>query len=308
MSEPVAFVAERSQLGVLRFTGATRLDLIQRMSTQDVKGLTPGAGTATVLTTDIGRMVDRLLIYADVDVVIAVTGEDNAETVARYLRRYVFFMDDFQVENLTPTLAVWGVYGRAAVDCLATAGLTATGLPLHHWVRYPQADGTSLSVHRTDPVAGDGYFVLGPRAQAEAIRARLVRAGAELVSAETFDYQRLVSGLPRFGREITSDYIPLEANLWADVSFHKGCYIGQEIIARLDSRGKLAKKLAHVYAEAPLSAGAEIVLNGKAVGTLTSAAEGPAGTFGLGYIKAAALADAPSDLRVGATPITLLAH
>lgn len=308
MSEPTVFLAERGQLGILKFTGATRLDLIQRMSTQDVKNLAPGAGTATILTTDIGRMVDRLLMYVEADAVLAVTGEDNAEPVARYLRRYVFFMDDFQVENLTSTLAVWGVYGHQATDCLAAAGLPAAGLPLHHWVRYPQADGMTLSVHRTDPVAGDGYFLLGPRSQAEVIRARLMRAGAELVSAETFDYWRLVSGLPCFGREITPDYIPLEANLWADVSFHKGCYIGQEIIARLDSRGKLAKKLTHIQAEEPLPTGAEISLDGKVVGVLTSTASGPEGSFGLGYIKTSALIDASADLRIGATPLTVLAH
>jgi tRNA-modifying protein YgfZ len=81
----------------------------------------------------------------------------------------------------------------------------------------------------------------------------------------------------------------LEANLWADVSFTKGCYIGQEIIARMESRGRMAKKLVTLRASEPVEPGADITADGKKVGTITSAAVGPHGPVALGYLKTAVL-------------------
>ena len=306
-SEPAAaYLVDRRSLGVLKFTGATRLDLIHRMSTQDVKDLPPGEGAATILTTDIGRIVDRLLLYAAPETVYAITGENNAEAIARYLLRFVFFMDDFQVENLTPTWAVWGVYGAGAATWLAGAGWPVADLLPYQWRRVTLPDGLSFSVHRADPVAGGGFLVLVPSSVSAALPARLIEAGAALISAETFDYLRLESGLPRFGRELTPAYIPLEANLWADVSFKKGCYIGQEIIARLESRGRLAKRMLHFHADHPLASDADIRLGDNVVGALTSAANGPRGTFALGYVKTSALAEPAPALTVGDMPLTLL--
>ena len=90
-------------------------------------------------------------------------------------------------------------------------------------------------------------------------------------------------------RELTLDYIPLEAGLWDDVSFNKGCYTGQEIIARLESRGRLAKRLVRLTAGEPLAAGSALVAGGKSAGTITSAADGPQGVQALAYVKTAIL-------------------
>ena len=126
-----------------------------------------------------------------------------------------------------------------------------------------------------------------------------------LVSAETFDALRIADGMPRFGSEITSDYIPLEANLWDDVSFTKGCYIGQEIIARMESRGRMAKKLVQLEAEAPLNAGDRVTANGKNGGTITSAATIGATTYALGYIKTSVLDAAETQLIANDIPLSV---
>ena len=286
-----AIVVDRSDLGVLKFTGETRLDLLQRMSTGDVESLARGEGAATILTTEIGRMIDRLLLYASSDAVYALTGENNADNVARYLMRFVFFQDDFHVEDLSAETAIFGVYGADAAERLRRLFGDAVDLSLHHWRELSLA-GTTVYLHRTDGVAGVGYFVMCDVGDdAEAIRQQLV--GAELTPAgqDAFDYLRIESGLPRFGREITGDYIPLEAGLWRDVSFSKGCYIGQEIIARMESRGRLAKQLVRFEASAPVAPGAEVQAGGRAVGTITSAGDGPAGPLALGYVKSRALGE-----------------
>ncbi|MEJ2748681.1 MAG: glycine cleavage system protein T, partial [Anaerolineae bacterium] len=100
-AQETAVIVDRSSLGLLQFTGQTRLDLIHRMSTQAVNNLQSGEGAATVLTTDIGRIIDRLILYAASDKVYALTSENNSDTIARYLMRFVFFNDDFHLQDLS---------------------------------------------------------------------------------------------------------------------------------------------------------------------------------------------------------------
>lgn len=299
-----AVLVDRSALGMLKFSGATRLDLINRMSTQAVKTLPAGAGAATILTTDIGRVIDRLILYATSDTVYALTGENNADFIARYLMRFVFFNDDFQIEDLSAATAVFGVYGPQAAQKLAAAGFPETDLPLHHW-RQAEVGGVTAYLHRADPIAGDGYLVTAQTADKEALQAHLLAAGLVAADEAAFDYLRLESGQPRFGHELTQEYIPLEANLWQDVSFKKGCYIGQEIIARLESRGKLAKRLVRLSLDEPAEPGSDILAAGKKAGTLTSIGVGPAGILGLGYVKTAVL-DEKIPLQIGETAVTVL--
>ncbi len=298
-----AVLVDRSDLGALMFRGGSRLDLIHRMSTQAVKNLAPGTGAATILTTDVGRIVDRLLLYAADDSVLALTGEDNADFIARYLMRFVFFNDDFRVEDVSGTTAVLALYGPQAGQKLVEAGLSVPELPRHHWQAMTIGNVT-LRLHRTDPIAGDGYFVTCAASDKEALLAHLLAAGLLLADEAAFDFLRVESGQPRFGRELTQDYIPLEADLWSDVSFSKGCYIGQEIIARMESRGKLAKRLARLALAGPAAPGADLLADGKKAGTLTSVAAGPHGLIGLGYVKTAVLEE-QTALIVGETAVKI---
>ncbi|MFQ5399707.1 MAG: YgfZ/GcvT domain-containing protein [Anaerolineae bacterium] len=283
-----AVLVDRSELGMLKVTGETRLDLIHRMSTQAVADLASGQGAATILTTDIGRIIDRLILYVAEKAVYVVTGENNADAIARYLMRFVFFQDDFHMQDISAETAVLAVYGPQAEARLTAAGLPAGELPLHHW-RQAEVAGVTAYVHRTDPIAGDGYFVTCEAADREVVWQQLLGAGLVPADEAMFELLRIEAGLPRFGRELTGDYIPLEANLWDDVSFTKGCYIGQEIIARMESRGRLAKKLVRLRLDAPVDAGVEITAGGRRVGVITSAAVGPNGPVALGYVKTAVL-------------------
>lgn len=302
-----AVLVERSDLGMLKFTGETRLDLLQRMSTGDVGKLASGEGAATILTTDIGRMIDRLILYTSSDAVYALTGENNADAVARYLMRFVFFQDDFHIEDLSAQTAIFGVYGQQAQALLKSVVDGDIDLPLHHW-RQTAADGDTVYVHRADAVAGDGYLVMCDEAVADTVWQRMVDAGITAVDDEAFDYLRIESGLPRFGREIGTDYIPLEAGLWGDVSFKKGCYIGQEIIARMESRGRLAKQLVLLRGDGPVEAGTDVQQEGRTVGTITSAAQGPAGWLALAYLKTRALDEGDDKgLSAGDTDLQMVA-
>jgi folate-binding protein YgfZ len=150
---------------------------------------------------------------------------------------------------------------------------------------------SEVTIHRTDPIAGHGYFVMCDAKNKELVQETLVDSGLISASDDAFEYLRIESRRPRYGRELTLDYIPLETGLWDDVSFNKGCYTGQEIIARMESRGRLAKKLVLLQIEQLVEPGTSLHSGGKNVGTITSIAEGPAGTLSLGYVKTKAIED-----------------
>jgi aminomethyltransferase len=215
--------------------------------------------------------------------------------------RFVFFQDDFHIQDISNDTVIFGVYGPQARQKVIQAGFSDEELPLHHW-RQTKFGEVTAYLHRTDPIHGGGYFILGEEKDREMLWQRLLDTGLTEADTAAFDYLRIEAGLPRFGHELTGDYIPLEANLWPDVSFNKGCYIGQEIIARMESRGKLAKKLVQLQADGPLEVGSTLHAGGKNAGTVTSTAVGPNGTIGLGYVKTAVL-DSGSELRVGDTAV-----
>jgi aminomethyltransferase len=288
-----AVLVDRSDLGLLKFSGKTRLDLINRMSTQKVINLGEGEGAATVLTTDIGRIIDRIILYEDGKDVYCLTSENNGDAVAAYLRKFVFFMDDFHIDDLRPDSATLAIYGRQARSLLTNFIGEQIDIPLHHW-RLFDLEGKYVTLHRTDPIAGDGYFLMVRQADKQFFLERLIKSGITPADESAFEYLRIESGRPRFGHELTDAYIPLEANLWADVSFNKGCYTGQEIIARMESRGRIAKRLALLQGDRPVEIGQALVVAGKNGGTITSTAAGPRGYLALGFIKSSILTDASS--------------
>jgi len=299
-----AVIVDRSNLGMLKITGETRLDLIHRMSTQAVKGLQSGEGAATILTTDIGRIIDRLILYAASDTIYALTGENNGDNIAQYLMRYVFYNDDFHIQDISSETSIFAIYGPQSEIILGEqVGFPEVDIPMHHW-REAEIGGTTAYLHRTDPINSYGHFIMCEAAESGALLQFLGETSLVSANESAFELLRIEAGLPRFGRELTQDYIPLEAGLWDDVSFNKGCYTGQEIIARMDSRGKLAKRLVELTPDGEVATSSSVIAGSKSVGSITSSAVGPNGSVALAYIKTAALENGV-ELMVGETAVSL---
>ena len=271
-------------MGLLEISGKSRLDLINRMSTNLVSLLKPGEGAATVLTTDVGRIIDRIIMYAGEETAIALTGEENGDNIARYLLRFVFFNDDFRVTSLGSRFSTLFVYGKDAASKIGEISGTTIDLPLHHWATIT-ISSIELSVHATDPLDGGGYMLKIPVGDEETIVDALTSAGGTLMLESEFDALRIEAKQPRLRHELTGEFIPLETGLWEDVSFTKGCYTGQEIIARLDSRGKIAKQMVQFDTQGPIPVGTEVMANGKSAGIITTSA----GKRALGYVKSSVL-------------------
>jgi aminomethyltransferase len=275
-------------MGLLQISGGSRLDLINRMSTNQVSLLTTGQGAATVLTTDIGRIIDRLIVYADESTATVMTGENNGDNIGRYLMRFVFFNDDFSIQPITNRYSAVFVYGEDSTQKLSEFCGTELDLPLHGWTKVESA-GIQLTIHATDPLGGGGYLLLVPIEAKDQTVSALIEFGSQALTEEQFDAMRIEALLPRLRHEMTGDYIPLETGLWDDISFTKGCYTGQEIIARMDSRGKVARKLVQLnfnrQDEGAIAIGSAITADGKPAGTITTVV----GNRALGYVKSSLL-------------------
>jgi folate-binding protein YgfZ len=278
-----AVVVRRAHEGRLRVTGRDRLDLLHRMSTNDINNLKPGAAIETVLTTPIARIVDLLWVLNRGETGLALTGPGRATAVRRWLAGYIFYNDQVKFEDVSGELGQVGIFGPRAGE-VAEALVAGAGALADN--RLIEA-GESLVV-RGRPLAGAGFTVIAPTDQIERYWQQAVRAGAAPAGEQSYQWLRIEAGLPAAGHELTENYIPLEANLWPAVSFSKGCYIGQEIIARMESRGKLARRLMGLRLEGPVSDGGEVRIgaDGPVAGTVTSAAELPGyGPVALAFLK-----------------------
>jgi aminomethyltransferase len=279
-----AVVIPRSHEGRLRALGRDRLDLLQRMSTQELSQMEVGEARLTVLTTAIARMVDVLWVLNRSETALCLTSPGRAAAVRRWLAGYIFYNDQVKFEDASAELGQFGLYGPRA-GAVAEALLPGAGSLAEN--RFLEQDG--LIVLRGRPLAGDGFTVIAPVERLPGVWEQAVGAGAVPAGEAAFQMLRLAAGQPEAGREITEDYLPLEANLWHTVSFSKGCYIGQEIIARMESRGKLARRLCGIRLEAPVAVGAEVSANAVNAGRVTSAGIVPGlGPVALAFLKTAA--------------------
>jgi folate-binding protein YgfZ len=289
-------VMDRSNFGRLRVTGAKRFDLLGRLTTNDLRGIAPGQGAQTCLLTDKGRILDDLRLYAGEDHYVLVTSPGNQLRVKETIER-LRFRDDVTIEDITPVTAMISLFGPQSPHLLE--GVThAHGLgalpPHHHAV--VAVDQRSFTAARTADVGGGGFnLIVAGEAAAQVWKTLLGRGdpyGVSPLGEEAYEMVRIETGLPRFGRELTEEYNPLEARLDAAISWTKGCYVGQEVIARLDSRQKISKLLVGLWLEpGPVpEAGSPIESPdrpGSEVGRLTSVS--PSLDFrrviGLGYVR-----------------------
>jgi tRNA-modifying protein YgfZ len=273
--------------GRLKFTGKDRVDFLHRMSTNDLLHLAIGQGAGTVFTTPIARIIDRTVVYVRADDVLLLTSRRNQSRVRQWLRKYIFFNDEVQIKDVTEETSMISLYGAMADQIIAhMTGEDLAALPLHHW-QAAQIAGSEVMIARADPIASGGFHLIFDCAVQSQIWQALLEAGVEPLSEETYQVLRVEAGQPEFGHELGDEYIPLEANLWNDVSFKKGCYTGQEIIARMESRQKLAKRLAGLRFEEVVTLPASLWIDDHEAGVVTSVVHSPAlGWIGLGYLKA----------------------
>jgi aminomethyltransferase len=287
---------DESAAGRIFMRGRDAASLLHRLSTNDIVGLKPGQGARTVLTTSIGRIIDVLYVYRLEDGMLITTSLNQGPPVYGLLKKNIFFNDQVTLEPAGRShgqLALYGPEAAAVLEQLAGAGLP--DLPLHHHAEIALA-GVPVRVARREPIGGPSFTLFVPAESMEAMQTALREAGAQSLSDETFDTLRVEQGYGVWGREWSKEYIPLETGLLDAICFSKGCYVGQEIIARMESRNRLAKQLRGLrltmddgrWTMDKQSSTQKLEVGGKEAGDLTSAVVSPRfGPIALAYVRTA---------------------
>jgi folate-binding protein YgfZ len=282
---------DRSERGKLALTGAQAKSFLQGQVSNDVETLRAGGGCYAALLTPKGKMLGDLRILDTGEELLLDTERVALQELFNMIRR---FSIGYGVELHKRTLER-GLVSLIGPRSDAVAGAGAPPETEHAHVT-GELGGVPVRLIRTDV----GVDVLCASEGVEAVIAALQAAGAVPVSEPVAEIRRVESGRPRYGVDLDDTVIPQEADLnHRAVSFTKGCYVGQETVARLYYRGKPNRQLRGLRLAAPAASGAEISFGGRTVGRLASVAESPA----LGYLALALVRrEAPPGSQVHVGP------
>jgi tRNA-modifying protein YgfZ len=287
-------LVDRSDRRVLAATGPDAAAYLQGQLTNDVEALEPGDGQYAALLDRKGHMQSdmRVLRVGAGEILIEV--EDLArEAVVRHLTMYSIGRE-VAVTDVSGERAVLSLIGPRSVELAGTAAL-------------PENACEEAAIAGVECVAAgtaSGIDLIVAAAERERLRAALLEAGAVEVSLAAAEIVRIEAGRPRFGAEMGSETMPAEAGIVERaVSFTKGCYIGQETVARLHYKGKPNRHLRGLRLSGPAEPGAALRLGEKEVGRLGSAGVSPAlGPIGLAIVRREA--EPGTELAVGEDGVT----
>ena len=250
-------VADRSARGKLRFTGEQRLWFLHQILTQAFEDLAPGEARDAAFITVHGRMKAYMECVATDDSLLMHFEPELGATLPDEIRRYVF-ATRVEIEDVTDEMGLILVVGDGWRESAARCAPDAVG-------------------HPTTALGEEAGYLWVDRAAVPDVLRDLGEKGARHAGEEELEAIRISHGVARWGRDMDEKTFPQEAGIdGRAVHYDKGCYVGQEAMAKIHFRGKVNRRLAVLDAEAPLSPGTVLNLDEAKVGEVTSAAEGRA--------------------------------
>ncbi len=296
-------VFDRSDWGRIRLTGADRVRFLHNQTTNHIEALSAGKGCHTVFVTSTGRTLDLATVYALPESLLVIVSPGMAQPIYDWMDRYIFFSDKVTLTDESDQSFLFTVLGDGADEvarALGAADLIGQANFQHCPVDVQVAAPTEpISVAVGSDLAIAGYTVWGPTSQSQRIWQTILDAGANSGTTAQWESLRIQQGRPMPQHELTDDDNPLEAGLWHSVSFEKGCYIGQETIARLNTYQGVKKRLwgfalagdrldasdTSDTSDAAQIVGTALWSDGAKVGKITSVAQTDSGLLGLGYLR-----------------------
>ncbi|HEY3972497.1 MAG TPA: folate-binding protein [Candidatus Sulfotelmatobacter sp.] len=294
------FGALRSRCGVydlgfrtkISLTGDDRVRWLNGMVTNNIRDLSTDQGVYSFLLNPQGHILGDLYAYNRGDSITVDMDCSQAEKILATFDHYII-MDDVEVTNLSDRLTALGVAGPRCRAVLQAAGLNFPELqPLQLHILECDCDCgcPTCMIVRSDDASNESYEVWMAPAHVRPVWDALLKAGAVPVGSEALEMQRIVSGIPRNGVDIRERDLPQETEQARALNFNKGCYVGQEIVERIRSRGAVHRKFTGFLSDARgIAPGVKVVSGGKDVGEVTSAASIQVGdrtkTLALGYIR-----------------------
>jgi tRNA-modifying protein YgfZ len=268
----------RSARGKLALTGSGAKEFLAGQTTNDIEALAPGSGCYAAFLTPKGKMLGDLRILDLGDEIFLDTERVSLQALFDMIRRFKIGYD-VELHKRTVERGLLSLIGPQARHIVDADGLPDT----EHSSARLEIAGTATVLVRTDV----GVDIICDGSDTPAVEQALLAAGAQCVGEAAAEIIRVEHGQPRYGIDLDATVIPQEAGLnERAVSFTKGCYVGQETVARLRYRGKPNRHLRGLHLSAPAEPGAELRLGERVVGHLTSAVLSPThGPIGLALIR-----------------------
>jgi tRNA-modifying protein YgfZ len=284
-TQPGVALYDRSHWGRIEVADADRINFLHNQSTNDFKLLKSGQGCDTVFVTSTARTIDLAAAYILEDTVLLLVSPEMSPKLIKWLDRYIFFADKVKLTDITTATIALSLIGPQTDALLEKLGATAIiGQPQnHHQAVVIAAQSVRIAVG--SGLALPGYTLIANADQKATLWSTLIEMGAQPIADAEWEQLRISQGRPLPDRELTDDYNPLEAGLWHMISFNKGCYIGQETIARLDTYKGVKQQLWGINLTAPVTPGTLITVGAEKAGILTSVVATATGWQGLAYIK-----------------------
>lgn len=281
-----AGVLDRSERGKLTVGGSEAAEFLQGQVTNDVEALKSKQGCYAALLTYKGRMLADMRVLRRRDDLLIDTEAVALSSLLKNLSMYKIGRQ-VEIEDKTTQLALLSVMGPRAPGVVSTT--TSVGLELptkEHDHTRGEIDGANVTIVAADYGVPSLDLYL-PANDKEAVHKALLNAGAIAVDESVAECIRVESGRPRYGLDMTDETMPQEAGInERAVSFEKGCYVGQEVVARMFYRGHPNRRLSGLRLPEPASGGESLRLKGKEVGKIASAAVSPTcGPIALGILR-----------------------
>jgi aminomethyltransferase len=283
-----AGVYDLSARARISLTGSDRTRWLNGMVTNNIRDLAPGHGVYAFLLNPQGHILGDLYAYNRGESLLVETDQEQVEKILAVFDKYII-MDDVEVSNITGQLSGFGIAGPKSSEALRAAGFDIPELgPFQFAETTWQQSGVTL-VRGDNPCVESFELWLSPE-NVEKAHLSLLKAGAKPVGTTALDLLRVASGIPRYGVDIRERDLPQETEQDRALNFSKGCYVGQEIVERIRSRGQVRRKFTGFEINGQLpAAGSKIQVEGKEVGEITSAASLPLAKgerqVALGYIR-----------------------
>ncbi len=277
----------------ISLSGTDRVRWLNGMVTNNIRDLEVGRGVYAFLLNPQGRILGDMFIYNQGESLIVETDRSQVEKIVATFEHYII-MDDVEVTNISEKQTAIGLTGPKSRAILNKAGIEVPNLqPLQTISPKCNCDCGCVEctvVHGEDAPQESYEVWLAPQDVYKTWEA-LIAAGATPVGSEALEMQRIAAGIPLYGIDIRERDLPQETEQMRALNFNKGCYVGQEIVERIHSRGNVHRKFTTFLVEgtAAIAAGDKIVSGEKDVGEVTSVAvlDTPSGqrTVALGYIR-----------------------
>jgi folate-binding protein YgfZ len=269
-----------SARGKIKLTGEDRARLLHAMTTNHIQQLTPDTGCYAFFLNDKGRVLADANVLCRPDYFLLDVEQETRQPLYEHLDRFII-ADDVTLEDATDGTATIAVEGPQAARVMEGV-VQRAGAPIPEG-EYSSADWGDALIARLSSTGSPGFFIFSPASEKQALIARLEDAGAEPADAEASRVVRLEHGKPRYSEDISDRFLAQEANQPHALHFSKGCYLGQEIVERVRSRGQIHRVLVPLILETaePPAPGAKLQIaksqsEAASAAEITSAAYSPA--------------------------------